>query len=244
MTHTEALDKARKLLRLAQSDNPNEAALAASRAQEIMERFKIESISLDYEAQTAPDEPIRNFQADPLDDAGGTWRWRLAHAVAEANQCKPYVVSGGRPTVIGRPSDVATVRYIYSWLAREIDRLTQTHCAGNGRTYSNNFRIGAAETIAERIAEQRSQLHQTIRSEATNERALMVVEHSLATLEKRKEQVEAWQQAHFKLVNSGSRRGGRLDSNARAEGRRAGNSISLRPSSGSLSPGFGGMLTR
>lgn len=51
MNYNEALDKVRKLLRLSESSNPHEAALAASRAQEIMERFKIERLSMDDQAQ-------------------------------------------------------------------------------------------------------------------------------------------------------------------------------------------------
>src|SRR4029077_4566600 len=173
MNHDEALEKAKKLLRLSQSTNPHEAALAASRAQEIIDRFKIESISLDLEDKQSapkPDEPIKDFRADPLDDSGRaeTWKYRLASEIAKQNQCKLYSCRG--ICIIGRPSDATAVRYLCAWLSREIERLARSHCAGYGRNYFNNFRIGAAETVARRLAEQAEARRAALRAEATAEK--------------------------------------------------------------------------
>lgn len=167
MNHNEALEKAKKLLRLSQSSNPHEAALAASRAQEIIDRFKIEKFTLEFdEAAPAPDEPIHNFAGDPLDNSGkaDTWKIRLAQMIAKQNQCKLYLNRG--ICLIGRPSDAAAVRYLFAWLSREIERLAQDHCAGYGRNYFNNFRIGAAETVATRLQEQAEATRQAVRAEA------------------------------------------------------------------------------
>jgi len=172
MNHAEALEKAKKLLRLAQSDNPNESALAASRAQEIIDRFKIEKFALEFDNDkpAAPDEPIKNFEGDPLDDTGRTetWKIRLAMELAKQNQCKIYSHRG--LCIIGRPSDATAVRYLFAWLTREIERLAQGSCAGYGRNYFNNFRIGAAETVARRLAEQAEATRQAVRSEAIAEK--------------------------------------------------------------------------
>lgn len=84
MTHQEAVAKVVKLLRLATSSNPNEAALAASRAQEIMDRFKIEGITASFDTQTQSKEPIMDFKADLLDASSSkidTWRSWLAVAI-------------------------------------------------------------------------------------------------------------------------------------------------------------------
>lgn len=169
MNHNEALEKAKKLLRLSQSSNPHEAALAASRAQEIIDRFKIEKFTLEFEddkTAPAPDEPIRNFAGDPLDNSGRseTWKIRLAQTIAAQNQCKLYLSRG--ICIIGRPSDATAVRYLFAWLSREIERLAQDHCAGYGRNYFNNFRIGAAETVALRLREQAEATRQAVRAEA------------------------------------------------------------------------------
>lgn len=238
MTYHEALDKAAKLLRLSTSPNANEAALALAKAQEIMERFKIDanSLALDQKAAT-PDEPIKNFGDDPLDAQGGTWRWRLASPLAKANQCKLYL-SGGRPCLVGRPSDVATVRYFYSWLVREIDSLTRRECAGNGRTYSNNFRLGVVETVSIRLKAQKEELHATMRQEAAeqtnaNGMALMRLNMSIARIEQRASEVEQWTKDNMRLGRASATRS-RYDSSARDAGRRAGHSIRIQPSAGSI----------
>src|SRR5574340_1108320 len=92
MTHEEAIAKAVKLLKLAQSDNPNEAALAAARAQEIMDRYKLEGLSADYNsaAPAEPDEPIVAFGEPVEPKQGSEWVVRLILALARANQCRIY----------------------------------------------------------------------------------------------------------------------------------------------------------
>jgi hypothetical protein len=248
VNHEEALEKAKKLLRLSQSANPHEAALAASRAQEIIDRFKIESISLDLEDKQSapkPDEPIKDFRSDPLDDSGRaeTWKYRLAMEIAKQNQCKLYSCRG--ICIIGRPSDATAVRYLFAWLSREIERLARQHCAGYGRNYYNNFRIGAAETVARRLAEQKQQTTNTIKQEAISKTgtqydgqqtglyALALVENALAQIEKRAADVEAWTKANMKL-RSGRSSSYRGNYEARNAGRQAGYSVRIQPSAGNL----------
>jgi len=135
MTYEEALQKAVKLLRLSQSSNPNEAALAAGKAQEIIDRYNIESVALDMASgdKPQPDEPIKDFGFDPL-DAGtkkiSTWSWRLFTVISRGNGCKGYLTrnKGGGIAIVGRPSDVQTVRYFYAWLKQEVERLAQRDC--------------------------------------------------------------------------------------------------------------------
>lgn len=239
MTYTEAIEKAVKLLRLSKSSNPNEAALAMSKAQEIMERFKIDAASLELDKPTQnAGEPIKNFRNDPLDTSGGTWRVRLASKLARHNQCKLYT-SGGLPCLVGRPSDVQTVRYFYGWLTKEIDSLTRKECAGNGRTYANNFRLGVVETVAEKLRAQQTETHARMRQEAEQEQAnhngmaLMRLNMSIARIEQRAKDVEVWTKANMNL-RSGSSRRRRFDSTARKHGRQAGQSIRIQPSAGNL----------
>jgi hypothetical protein len=249
MTHTEALDKIRKLLRLAQSSNVHEAALAASRAQEIMERFKIEALTVEYDADTkAPDEPIKDFGIDPLDAKHETWRSRLASALARENQCKVYLGRGARHlnvSLIGRPSDVSTVRYFYAYLVREIERLAARDCAGTGRTYWNNYRIGAVAEISTRLYEQRkatrAEMRAEVETQADSSRALIVLDSALAKLDARRDDVEKWAKQNLNLRSSGGG-GSAYHGSAREAGRAAARSINLRPGGGRISAGFGGHL--
>lgn len=127
MTHEEAIKKAVKLLRLAQSDNAHEAALAAARAQEIIERYKLTGVSADINVESAeePDEPIHKFTEPISEDRNhptSTWKVRLALGIAAVNQCRIYYGSfhDGMKTmmIVGRASDAQTVRYLYDYLRR------------------------------------------------------------------------------------------------------------------------------
>jgi len=80
MTYDEAIQKAAKLLRLANSSNPHEAALAAARAQEIMDRYQIDhaSITIADNGHARPDEPIQDFKADLRVDSNARQAGRKA----------------------------------------------------------------------------------------------------------------------------------------------------------------------
>lgn len=162
MTHEEALDRVQKLLRLSKSDNANEAAVAAAMAQKIMTDFKLSSAAmLDSAEQT--NEPVTNETMDP--SAGSTWKRRLSVVVARANDCKAYQ-SGKAMALIGRKSDMQTASYIYRWLVVEIDRLTSELGTGLGRTYYNNFRLGAVSGISEKLAEQKKKSREEAKANA------------------------------------------------------------------------------
>jgi len=90
----EAVEKAVKLLRLATSSNPNEAAVAAAKAQEMIDRYKLGVLSADFDIGTngEPDEPIKDFDNDLLDPGSrvATWKRCLIQHVSRANQCASY----------------------------------------------------------------------------------------------------------------------------------------------------------
>ena len=246
MTHTEAVAKAVKLLRLAQSSNPHESALAASRAQEIMDRFKLTGLSADLDTETAA-EPIADFCADLLDAGSSvmeTWRRRLAMTVAKCNECNGYlqtrrtergeVIKGF--AIVGRASDAQTVRYVYTWLRREVDRLAGALCAGFGRTYWNNFRIGCVETVCLRLEQTRRETTASVKAEAAatgGTLALVRVERALAVRDQMLADVNTWMKFNLKLP-AGKRSSFRSDPSARMAGRAAGHQVSIQPTRANL----------
>lgn len=233
MTHQEALAKVAKLLRLSQSDNPNEAALASSRAQAIMDRFKLTGGDISLEGK--PEEKVAHFAHDPLElDGAARWKGQLACIIAKQNQCKAYK-NGSALCLIGRPSDVQTVRYLYSWMVREVERLAGRDCAGCGRTYFNNYRLGAVETICNRLYAAATQTVADVKKEAVGERALMVVTQSLAVIERHKQEVEDYGTNVLKLRRGSSGRTN-YHSGAREAGRKAGHEVSI----GGARPHLGG----
>lgn len=243
--HQEAVAKVAKLLRLAKSTNPHEAALAASRAQEIMDRHKLTGSDLSQGEQVKSDEPVKHWSHDPLDtDGSARWKGQLGVTIAKLNQCKLYRRTNATYCLIGRASDVQTVRYLYGWLVREIERLASENCAGCGRTYWNNFRLGAVETVSARLQASAKVTVETVKNEAAssaaggdNGRALAIVEKSLATIERQRREVDDYGKTVLRLR---SRRASRstFDPSAREAGRQAGKTIRMTQAAGSLGAGY------
>jgi hypothetical protein len=237
MTRDEALKKAAKLLRLANNnENANEAALAAAQAQKILDEHELNASMLELDGQAPePDEPIVDYgqRAAPLFEARklATWRWRLAACLAELNGCKCYVTPSIQ--IIGRPSDVEKVRYLFSYLASEVERLCDRDGKGCGTTWRNNFRVGCIDTISEKLHAARKQTFQDMRQ--NNATALVKVDQAIAKFQQKRVEVEDWTKKNLKLVSHSYGGGARQDFNARAAGRRAANEINIGGQRGALS---------
>lgn len=247
MTYEEALQKAVKLLRLSQSSNPNKAALAAGKAQEIIDRYNIESVALDMASgdKPQPDEPIKDFSFDPL-DAGtkkiSTWSWRLFTVISRGNGCKGYLTrnNGGGIAIVGRPSDVQTVRYFYAWLKKEVERLAGRDCRDTGRTWANNYRNGVVDTIKIRLEAQKKETQATVTKEILDalppeqrRLALVRVNNAIAKVAEREQQAGAWMKSNFRLTKGTVRYSVGVPS-ARAAGQKAGHEIRIKPAAGQL----------
>jgi hypothetical protein len=148
------LDRVIKLLALAESPNVHEAAAAAGRAQALITRHKLEGL---LEARERAEELLSDGQAEPLDVARKIRKWKvvLAAGLARANGCEAYTVTVGRREqhlcVAGRPADQAAVAALWGWLVKRLEWLSATHGAGEDREWHESFRIGAADTIVERL---------------------------------------------------------------------------------------------
>ncbi len=111
--YSKILDQIKKLFALSKSNNPNESALAFSKAQELMLKYNIEQsnlvkdqiediIEIDFEMSkrfTAPNES-------------------LAYWIGEAFFCKPIKIRGLHTKLrfIGTKSDIAVASYIYDFV--------------------------------------------------------------------------------------------------------------------------------
>lgn len=238
MTLQEAIDRATKLLRLAESDNPHEAALAAQRAQEILTRYEIDRTSINLggtSEQHTPDEEIENFmnKGAPL-DAGlariARWKGMLASAIAKANQARVYI-AGNAIGIVGRASDVEKVRYLYAMLVAETDRLTDRDGKGCGVNWRNQYRLGVVDAVREKLAATHAKVAAEMRAE-NNGHALVRVNQAIAKLAENDLAVDAWMKANMRLRTS--RASGRYNPNARAAGREAGKAINISSARGAL----------
>lgn len=149
------LDRVRKLLALATSPNPHEAAAAAARAQELIAQHRLEGW---LAAEDDEVDPIVDARDEPLEASRRLRRWKsyLASALADVNGCVAYTLDRGDDqaiVLVGRARDRAAVTALYQGLVRQIEWLSATHGAGRSKKWHESFRVGAVETIAARLRE-------------------------------------------------------------------------------------------
>jgi hypothetical protein len=216
------LRKIRALLKLGESDNPHEAASAVAMAARLMEKHAITSAALEFEKPEAePAEEVQNFN-EPF---GGrsTWHYRLAVVLAKGNGCFIYG-SGGALKITGRPSGAETVRYLFAYCTSEIDRITRANTRGEGRTYSNNYRLGMVDTIGKAIKAEREAVRGEMRREAHTsggDSALVVVDNAIAVIDEQEKEADRYAHKSLRLSSGGSS-SYRGNASARGAGQAAG----------------------
>lgn len=170
------LAKVKKLLRLAAGNtNVNEAAAATAKAQELIDRYKLELGELDGEVEeiTAAEES--------LFETGRTVKWKslLALRLAHANGCHVWTIQPSaalkrsgfkhKVKVVGKPSNVQILRYLFDTLVRELERLSASNWKQNKLYWENvrrltaqghalDFKLGAVRAIGERLKEERQKV--------------------------------------------------------------------------------------
>ncbi|MAH50128.1 hypothetical protein CMI37_30185 [Candidatus Pacearchaeota archaeon] len=239
MTPVRIGEKIANLLRLAKSDNVNEAAMAAARAQRLMDKYKIEVALESLADDDFPDEDIINCQ-DPIERLNQRCMWKtlLADSIGTANQCNVYT-QGGDIKIVGRPTDINVVRYLYAYLVREVNRLCDRDCKGCGRTFRNNFRLGAHSALKKKLSQQKEDTIADARQRATgvpDSRALVRVDQALAKIEQRKKDVETWMKKNMRMGTASASRSN-YNRDAYEAGQRAGGSIQITRARGSLGSG-------
>lgn len=243
------IEKVKKLLRLAKSDNANEAALAAAKAQELIDRHKLHAalLELDKKPGSLAEalEGIEDFgdgddTLTPDEKNVATWKWRLAYNVAKHNAVELYVMNYRKVTAdspypqerkgifaIGRPSDVAAVRYLFAYCVREVEKLVAARGPGHGRVWYNNYRLGVVDTIAKKLIAQREEFAKSVRRESGGGAALVKVNDALALLDERAHETRAWVKKNLKMRKTYG--GGHIgNDSARAAGQKDGAKIDLR----------------
>lgn len=188
-TRADTMRRVRALLAKenAPGTTPEEVSAALALAARLLEREGLTRAALEIEGTAEEAEEETRAFADPLFTASraATWRTRLGSILAAAFGCAQYR-SGASLMLVGKPSDAETVRYLFAYCAREIERLARERCAGEGRTYANNFRIGCTDAIADAIrVEQEAERAAQRAAAAANTRALAVVDSAIAKLAQR-----------------------------------------------------------
>jgi len=158
------LSKIKKLLALATSDNENEAAIAAAKAQTLLIEYNISQEELDS-FNDAKSEKVIQVQADGKNRHNrSAWYDHLAYTVAKANLCN-LLVSGSGVIWIGKKTNIEVAQYIFENLVRDLSRicdtawgiilkiqkLDPTQPKVHGKIWKNNFYHGANQSISDRL---------------------------------------------------------------------------------------------
>lgn len=152
------LDKIRKLLALSERNNsPEEAAAAAALAADMLFEHKLSMADVE-----TPDEYEDSLGSIDFQCAGAVWKTSLVHGVSRAFYCRGCTVAKRDPEtngqkivrIVGKLSDVQSASYMAAYLINEIDQLAKQH-AGNGRRWTNSFKVGAVSTVLNRLDEQK-----------------------------------------------------------------------------------------
>jgi hypothetical protein len=216
MTTEKIIDRVKKLLRLADSSNIHEAAVAAGQAQKLMERHRIDqsmvSLSDDGEQLENGNDDWIHSDHKPLESCRRLARWKsqLANTLVVANDCRAYIRRGGGTELclIGRTSDVTTVTYMYAYLKREIERLRTLHGAGKGAVWANSFRRGAVHTIRKRLQQARTEARKQARNEAkaldadldvAPETAVARIDEAIHRVNTRGAEVDQWMDENMRI---------------------------------------------
>lgn len=229
-----------KLLRLARGKGttPAEAATAAAKAQELLDRYKLSMELVESAERTGPEEEVGGDK-DPLWKGGKIIQWKraLACGIADANDCQILILAGCRGAknsaeiqLVGRPTDLQVVRYLFAYLEREIDRLAKEalttapvhyglSMGAARRVWGNSFRRGAVYEVVNRLRQARVAVRREAAATAAGSRALV-------RLEERSVAVQRWVDENVKGTYKGGS-GGRLDRSAVREGALAARSIQI-----------------
>src|SRR5262245_15984865 len=133
-----------------------EAETASTMMAKLLLRYNLSLVDVERHAttsgQTVTHQAVQTSEA--------VWKRLLLRGVAEGHLCQAVHQGGtGHGTIVGHAHNLIVAREMYFWLVGEINRLCQqarTQAATNDdlarerpRTWSGNFRMGAASAIYE-----------------------------------------------------------------------------------------------
>jgi hypothetical protein len=166
------ISKVQKLLALSNSSNANEAANAAAAANKLIDEYRLSESDITTESGE-PDPLIEDDS--PIYETGRVTLWKnvLIHVLTThygvANYNDAYFPEGrqvSRFKLIGRASDIQIVRYMFTWLIAECQRLANLQVKGQGRVAVASYCTGFVSGISTQLQASRQEVQKTATSEA------------------------------------------------------------------------------
>lgn len=158
-------ERIRKLLELAASDNANEAALAMSMAQELMNRHNLDIITMSQEKAVDLEPIIEDPQ--PFFEGGRIreWKVRLASLLAQYNNCAILQFKTGTRSepkntlrIFGRQQGIDNARFLFAYALNLLTKLSVLPCIGSGHSYKDEWYLGAVAGISSKLYEMKQKV--------------------------------------------------------------------------------------
>lgn len=177
-----------KLLNLAENNsNPNEAAIAAAKAQELMTRYNLSLAEVS--TQDSTHDPLGAYINDDYFLNFGKrgrmikWKRHLINAIARHNFCHIVVYKNtDMVSIVGEEHNISFVTYLYEYLVYQLEFMGERAWNEYTReifgpvprkksTFLQSFYFGAVNTIHRRLSRQKVEFTKT----NPNTKALMVM---------------------------------------------------------------------
>ena len=176
------VEKIQKLLRLSESSNPNEAALAAQRASEMMLKYNISKAVIESAENPEKRESVLYQMFDECPGKNRNFfRGDLANSIAAFFDTK-ILWKGNDLWLIGTASDMNAVKYLFGAILNQIEELTESEWwrfgkwqGVHGKTWKGSFRQGCLDEVRRRLAERKQELNAEY-SQPSNSKELVVVD--------------------------------------------------------------------
>jgi hypothetical protein len=124
MTKDEAIEKVKKLLALSRSPNEHEAALAATKAKQILDQYNLSGINFDEESKRP--NFIKEFLV-PIDNLE-QWNNEISKVVMEVYNCSIFLIyEDDRPNfiVFGEEANGKIAAYVLDYMIKSVNRMAE-----------------------------------------------------------------------------------------------------------------------
>lgn len=210
MTKEQVIEKIKKLLRLSQSPNENEAMLAQKMAHELMTKYR-----LSIDVTDLKEIHVKSESWGRVDSKFWNWKKIILDVIVKVNYCTYVYVSARsyhKIELVGDPLNIQVCKDIYEYLIEAVERISE-----NFKGKKMSYKMGLAFNLYDRIKEQAK----NIEDDLDEENALIVVEKEY---EKRNEE---FKKKKWNKLRKDYSRNNVCDYDAFSQGKKDGDVISI-----------------
>lgn len=167
MGKSEVAEKIKKLLELSKSCNEHEAALAAQKAKEILEKYNMTLTDVQIHTSEMDELYMKILKKGMMKQGEKVYYKKLPHWCLYLCHIDQYFNTTfilhrkSGISVLGAKADVEVVSYVYQYLVKEIERLTEVHMGGfKGMPFTTQmgirqaYAIGAAKGVVGKLKDE------------------------------------------------------------------------------------------